>query len=270
LTRTIVRVSAFVAIAVFLVADVPVRRIVKGNVLAIYDLSLYGRSSFAAAPPIEQRLVAHAGGAFNGVPYTNSRDALDHSYASGYRVFELDFDWTSDGHLVLVHDWPHTSSLFAVHPHVFTYQEFVHGHRPDGLHQLTFDDLRQWLHAHPDALVVTDTKAPNSRLLDYLARNGRDVLPQLILQIYRLSELRAARTLAPRAVWLTIYKCHYPAWALLRISTVDAFVIPVEQYASYNRPQLLQRAHVYVHSVAADQVDQTFQHLPGIYGIYVN
>jgi glycerophosphoryl diester phosphodiesterase len=246
------------------------RSIIKGNLLALYDLPLYNHSGSPLAPPIEQRLVAHAGGAIHGLTYTNSRDALDHSYATGYRVFELDFNWTSDGHLVLVHDWPHTSSLFAVPPHVFTYQEFIHGHRPDGLHQLTFDDLRQWLHAHPDALVITDTKASNPRLLDFLAANGRDVLPQLILQIYRLSELRAARTLSPRAVWLTIYKCHYPAWALSRITGADAFVIPVEWYAAYDRPSLLRRNHIYVHSVAADQVNAAFQRLPGIYGIYVN
>ncbi|HEV2647496.1 MAG TPA: glycerophosphodiester phosphodiesterase family protein [Acidobacteriaceae bacterium] len=259
-----------IALSVLAATVAPVRHMIKGNVLGLYDLSLYNRPNSELTPPVEQHLVAHAGGAFNGESYTNSREALDHSYASGYRVFELDFDWTSDGHLVLVHDWDHTSSLFTVAPHVFSYQEFISRHRTDGLHQLAIEDLRQWLHAHSDAFIVTDTKSPNPRLLNYLAQNGRDILPQLILQIYRLSELQSARSLAPRAVWLTIYKCNYPAWALARITGVDAFVIPVERYGSYSRPKLLQQRHFYVHSISADQIDQTFQHLPGIYGIYVN
>jgi glycerophosphoryl diester phosphodiesterase len=233
-------------------------------------LSIYSPPNAALASPVEGRLVAHAGGSVRGLTYTNSRDALDGSYANGYRIFELDFDWTSDGRLVLVHDWNHTSMLFRTAPHVFTYREFVEGKPSDGLHQLTFEDLEDWLHRHPDALVVTDTKAGNPRLLGYLSKHGRDILPQLIVQIYRLSELRTARQLGPRAVWLTVYKASYPAWALSRMSGVDAFVIPVAAYPRYNQTGLITNARFYVHSVGANKVEETFKDCPGIYGIYVD
>jgi hypothetical protein len=78
------------------------------------------------------------------------------------------------------------------------------------------------------------------------------------------------RGLHPRAVWLSVYKCAYPAWALARIHGVDAFVIPVEWYRRYDRPSLMQSMPFYVHSVAANKVDETFRKLRGIYGIYVD
>jgi hypothetical protein len=249
---------------------------VKGNLYAAYELTRYPiltRSPQAAPslePPVEARLVAHAGGAVRGLIYTNTREALDENYAKGYRVFELDFHWTTDNHLVLVHDWTETSSQFATSPHVFNYEEFVGARRRDGLHQLTFEDLRGWLRSHPEALVVTDTKANNLHLLAYLRSNGGDILPQLIIQIYRLSEVQTARHLRPRAVWLTMYKCHYPVWALSRVSGVDAFVIPLALYPNYNDPQLMAKIHFYVHAVPANSAGWTLQHLPGVYGLYVD
>jgi len=246
------------------------RRLVRGEILALYDLSFYRHSTTTPVSPVEARLVAHAGGAVQGQAYTNAREALDQHYAEGYRVFELDFDWTADGQLVLSHDWKTTSSQFNMSPHVFQYQEFVDRKRRDGLHQLTFEDLRAWLRKHPDALVVTDTKGSNKRLLDYLRVRGRDILSQLIIQIYRLPELQEARQLNPRAVWLTVYRSSYPAWALARITGIDAFVIPVGSYAQYNNPQLLARTHFYIHSIPAESVDETAKRFPGVYGYYVD
>ena len=138
------------------------------------------------------------------------------------------------------------------------------------MHQLTFEDLRKWLQTHSDVFVVTDTKDSNFRLLRYLQANGGDIGRQLIVQIYRMSELQAARQLGPRAIWLSVYKYSIPEWALCRISGVDAFVIPVGEYDRYRNPLLMERVHFYVHSVRSQSVDETFRRLPGIYGIYVD
>lgn len=259
-----------VAILLSAVLALHFRSTVKGNILALYDLSLYNQTTSSLVSPVEARLVAHAGGAVRGLTYTNSREALDENYAKGYRVFELDFHWTTDDRLVLVHDWDHTSSLFSTQPHVFSYKEFSACARRDGLHQLTFEELHEWLRNHPDALVVTDTKANNERLVSYLQKNARDILPQLIVQIYRLSELRQARQLGCRAVWLSVYKSSYPAWALSKVSGVDAFVIPIKDYAKYYNPYLMAKVHFYVHSIPANLVGESYQHLPGTYGFYVD
>jgi glycerophosphoryl diester phosphodiesterase len=234
------------------------------------DLAFYNQSAYPLAPPVESRLVAHAGGAVRGLVFTNSREALDEHYSQGYKVFELDFAWTTDHRLVLVHDWATTSTQFGKSPHIFSRDEFVTSTRVDGLHSLTFEDLCAWLRNHPDAAVVTDTKENNLRLLEYLRHHGGDILPQLIIQIYWLSELPAARQLRPRAVWLTCYKNGYPAWALSKLAGVDAFVIPVGEYKKYYQPQLMARSHFYVHSIAADSVAADARTMPGIYGFYVN
>lgn len=246
------------------------RYFAEGNLIALLDLPYLRQTTFPLSSPVEAKLVAHAGGAMKGEAFTNSREALDEHYAEGYRVFELDFQWTSDGQLVLVHDWPRESNDFGLPPHVLSDSEFVTAQRKDGLHQLTFASLREWLQMHREAFVVTDTKASNLRLLAYLNANGGDIRPQLIIQIYRMSELGAARQLGPRAVWLTVYRYSYPAWALPRISGVDAFVIPVRFYGRYRQAMLKTTVHFYVHPVAAAAVDGTFERLPGVYGMYVN
>lgn len=51
-------------------------------------------------------LVAHAGGTSpSGHTYSNSLEAFEHNYEQGHRVFEGDLCLTSDGILVLEHDW---------------------------------------------------------------------------------------------------------------------------------------------------------------------
>ena len=61
------------------------------------------------------RLIAHAGGAVYGYRLTNSLEALDRAWEAGFRFIELDFQRTSDGEIVLIHDWaPSTPGSTAV------------------------------------------------------------------------------------------------------------------------------------------------------------
>jgi hypothetical protein len=262
--------AGFTVILLFAVTLWHYRVLGRGQLIALFDLPYSRQTTSSPSSPVEARLVAHAGGAVQGLTYTNSREALDEHYAEGYRVFELDFHWTSDGRLVVVHDWAEISARFGTKPHVFSYDEFVSARRRDGLHQLTFEDFYKWLQTHRDALIVTDTKDSNVRFLRYLQANGRDIRPQLIIQIYRMSELQAARELGPRAIWLTVYRYAYPAWALSRLSGVDAFVIPVGSYDRFRNQISMGKVHFYVHSVPSQSVEETFQRLPDIYGIYVD
>ena len=49
--------------------------------------------------------ICHALGAIDGFAYTNSKEAFLYNYEKGYRVFEIDTEFTSDGELVLTHGW---------------------------------------------------------------------------------------------------------------------------------------------------------------------
>ena len=93
--------------------------------------------------------IAHAGGALDGVPYTNSLEALEASYAAGFRWFEMDFLRTADGHTACRHDWrsfggtaPTLAALRAALPYT----------------PADAKTLAAWLAAHRDAVLVTDVK----------------------------------------------------------------------------------------------------------------
>ena len=47
-----------------------------------------------------EHFIAHAGGAIDGITYTNSLEALDLSYSKGCKLFELDLVLTSDDKII--------------------------------------------------------------------------------------------------------------------------------------------------------------------------
>ncbi|MCB1559882.1 MAG: hypothetical protein KDI75_02085 [Xanthomonadales bacterium] len=148
-----------------------------------------------AMPP--PTLVAHAGGAFHGRHYLNSRDALDHNYARGHRLFELDFCWTQDDHLVAIHDWKSSwQQLFpdSDHARIPDLSGFLNANMVDGQTQLDLTHLREWLVGHPDAFVVTDIRGRNlyglQRIKAVLGPQFRQVIPQMYYP-HRYPDIRA-------------------------------------------------------------------------------
>ena len=69
---------------------------------------------------IVPKTIAHAAGEIRGLAYSNSLEALDSSYGRGYRHMEMDFSWTTDGNLVLLHDWNLASEMFGCEPRPYS------------------------------------------------------------------------------------------------------------------------------------------------------
>jgi len=103
------------------------------------------------------RYIAHAGGKVDERTYTNSLEALNHSYQKGFRLFELDIIKTSDNKFVATHDWefwaeitnfkgqtPVTENEFLKHPIRGTFTP------------MNMDSINKWFAEHPDAILVTD------------------------------------------------------------------------------------------------------------------
>ncbi|MFW8567199.1 glycerophosphodiester phosphodiesterase family protein, partial [Orrella sp. 11846] len=103
------------------------------------------------------RFIAHAGGELDGHRYTNSLEALDHSYRNGYRLFELDFIKTSDNHFVTSHDWilwrTQTGYEDSIPP---TLAEFKKQKILGKYTGISMHDLNLWFVEHPDAILVSD------------------------------------------------------------------------------------------------------------------
>ncbi|MEM6725238.1 MAG: hypothetical protein AAF598_14455, partial [Bacteroidota bacterium] len=103
------------------------------------------------------RFIAHAGGLIEGLPYTNSLEALDASYRKGFRWFELDILQTSDGAFVAAHDWggwkKATGYSGPVPVDLATFQKYpIHGR----FQALDLSTINAWFANHPDAILVTD------------------------------------------------------------------------------------------------------------------
>jgi glycerophosphoryl diester phosphodiesterase len=170
------------------------------------------RADSSPRPPREPRprVIAHAGGAVRGVTYSNSLEAMDSSYALGVRWFEVDFNWTTDGELVCVHDWGDIfQRLSGRSPGPLDLAEF---RRLTGVVPLTFmtvETLADWMRAHPDARVVTDVKQRPIAALELIARRHADLIPRFIPQIYHFAEYDQARALGFRDLILTLYLAPY-------------------------------------------------------------
>jgi len=103
--------------------------------------------------------IAHAMGGVGGLDYSNSLEAFEYNYARGYRVFEVDLSWTSDGEIVLWHDWS-VNQFLKDKPkgYVPSLAEFESAKIYGQYTPLTYQGLLALMEAHPDVTVVLDTK----------------------------------------------------------------------------------------------------------------
>lgn len=158
------------------------------------------------------KIIAHAGGDFNGRIYTNSLQALNQNYQKGYRFFELDFCWTSDRKLAAIHDWHGAveSLSFGNAPvGERSERDFMSLSTSTNLNHLTLSSLSQWLREKPDAFIITDIKRDNVEGMTLTARNCPEVITQFIPQVYRFPEYRIAKELGFRNIILTLYRSRY-------------------------------------------------------------
>lgn len=224
------------------------------------------------APPL---LIAHAAGAYHGMVYLNSRDALTHNYALGHRLFEMDFCWTADGKLVSIHDW-HDSwkRLFpgADHAQIPTRAAFLKAKMIDGQTQIDLPRLRDWLAAHPDAYIVTDIRGRNVYALQRFKAVLGAQQKQIIPQMYHPDRYADIRALGYNQIIYTLYATKRSVDALLQfIHATPLFAVTVNP-AQYDVDRIVTALRgsgtpVYVH---------TFNHVAdfarfrkqGVHGLY--
>jgi hypothetical protein len=160
-------------------------------------------------------VIAHAAGSIDGNVLTNSREALAANYAIGTRWFEIDFLMTADGYLVAVHDWKNWRSFVgdkgkkAPELSEFTARPIrpqASAHGAPGLYSpMHFAELEGFLAAHPDAVVVTDTKGPLSDVVAVVSASSQRA--QFVVQAYSVDQVRELeeRGFEGRII-LTLYK----------------------------------------------------------------
>lgn len=154
-------------------------------------------------------VIAHAGGAINyKISGSNSLEALNSNYKKGLRYFELDFSWTSDNHLALIHDWSTAYDYwFPQHNQgIPTLKYFVSLRMINNLTQLSFSQLFNWLEKHEDAYIITDIKSENIKGLKMIASAKKKFMNQFLPQIYDIDEYDRVSSLGFEKIILTMYK----------------------------------------------------------------
>jgi glycerophosphoryl diester phosphodiesterase len=153
-------------------------------------------------------LIAHAGGVARSRTYTNSLEALNYSAARGFQLIELDFSWTRDGYLVLLHDWNREFENLFDHPSgQLTLAEFRNSRSKLGLTQLALPDLGEWMDRNPGIRVITDVKNRNLDGLGRIATRLSRHMPRFLPQIYHPEEYSPVRALGYRELIFTLYRC---------------------------------------------------------------
>lgn len=155
-------------------------------------------------------MVAHAGGGIYGFKLTNSLEALNNSYNNGFRYIEMDFNWTTDGVPVAIHDWDlMVKRLFNLEPKVLSHAEFKNYNTFQNLSLMDINDVVKWLEGRPDPFIITDVKEGNIEFLKYVAENFPHVKARFIPQIYSMEEYEEAKALGYNNIILTLYMSNY-------------------------------------------------------------
>lgn len=168
------------------------------------------------------RMIAHAGGGYRGLSYTNSLDAIVDNYQNGHRVFEVDFLLTSDKQIVLRHDWgPEFKAAFeqedSWESDVPTYEEYKNSLIGGRFTVGTLENLCNFMITHKDVYIVTDTKDADLVLVkemfdilyNYLLDNNYEkLMDRFVVQIYTDEMLETVNDIAdfPNKIYTLYYR----------------------------------------------------------------
>ena len=161
------------------------------------------------------KYIIHAAGRLEGVDLygeartydgSNSPEGLMQCSAAGARFVELDFNFTSDGELVCLHDWYRQYAPEITDYEALTLEEFLGARIYRNYTPICLDDVAEWLINNPDSYIVTDIKDDNPRGLSKIAEDYPDLRNRFIVQIYAEEEYDVARSLGFDYIIYTLYR----------------------------------------------------------------
>lgn len=221
-------------------------------------------------------MIAHAGGGYHGVAYSNSLDALESSYQAGFRYMEMDFSWTRDGHLVCLHDWDMTfSKLFNQKiKQAVSYAEFkqlVEEHAD--FKPCTLDSLAAWLKNKPEVKIITDIKYDNLKGIRLIIKKYPQLQLQFIPQFYQVEEYRLLKNMGfDDLIWI-LYQFKGSKQSVLKHSQeMDLWAVSMlaSQAKSKTLQKLLKQHRVFVYTINNVKTMQRLVNNYYVSGIYTD
>ncbi len=224
--------------------------------------------------PNLDKYIAHAGGAYQSLTYTNSLEALESNYAKGYRYFEIDLSGTADGQIVSIHDWQDTWKKYFNKTTKPTHTEFISSKMNNYLTQLDLNNLMSWFDKHQDAYLVTDIKnIPNIQSLQIIIEKYPNQKNQIIPQIYNIQEYLPTKQIGFENIFLTLYRTDAQDEELLQFVTnnnITAITMP-ENRAKTSLPKKLRKKNVpsFVHTINKKKTQKQLEK-KCVYGFYTD
>lgn len=144
---------------------------IKKNITALTELNISAFNRTNASPYLvpkiskqfnqykidTTRYIAHAAGEIDKKKYTNSLEALNKSYAKGFRYFELDIQESKDGKYIALHNWKEWKMITNYKGKTPVLEaEFLKHKIYSKYTPLNMQLINQWFSTHKDAYLVTD------------------------------------------------------------------------------------------------------------------
>ena len=143
---------------------------------------------------LENPVTAHAGGGMiagdNKYIYTNCKEAIEKHYEDGFRLFEVDMDFTLYKTPVLCHDWTSFASMANLQSSEVSLEIFKNSTLYDLYSPTTLEDLVDLMIQYQDMYVDIDSKGREPSvwvpaLVSYCEqRNALDILDRFIIEFY--------------------------------------------------------------------------------------
>lgn len=179
---------------------------INGNKKYEYDYSFLKKPS----------LIAHGLGKTEDNDYqTNTLEAFENSYKSGYKLFEADLTYTDDNYLVCVHGAGTWHSFVGDNDMPFTYENFKKNKILNKYTPIDYKDLIDLLIKYDDIYLITDTKYTDAEnyvcqfqlIINYALEKDASVLERIIPQFYTKEMLFDVMSLYDfKSVIFTLYQ----------------------------------------------------------------
>ena len=166
-------------------------------------------------------MISHAMGGIGGYDYSNCLEAFKENYREGYRIFEVDFQYTSDGKLVLWHKWDNRFSSKYKAGYKPTYAQFMNSRIYDKYTPMDVERLLKLMDEYPNARIVTDTKYTEistvKKQFNFIVSTARelgisDVLDRFIVEVYNYDMFNAVKKIYPfKEYMMILYKAYKQA-----------------------------------------------------------
>lgn len=244
------------------------------------------------------RVIAHALGGIDEYDYTNSYEALTNNYNLGTRVFEIDLGITSDGTIVLIHEWNQYHEEFELGVHSGWSEEDLSTFKENKIFgkytTMTFVELLYIMSAIPDFYIVIDSKTfeeENTRtfyekIIKTVEKVDADLFARLIPQAYSPDVYRTIKNTEKfNDIILTLYHYYatsdgYKIYNFVKEEKIKNVVLhmndhwaekvirDIRDYALYDEEWNYENINIYIHTINDKIIAKEIVEIENFYGIY--